>query len=121
MIIIEYKDYVCSQCFKQLTDCECEVQSYKLIWIDQEIQGVVEILNKKGYRTEFCCIGHTKGSTAYIQFIFPNTFDLPKGWKSNKHKTNIYYTYMSNDFEQEQKQVIEGLTQWAKELKDKYK
>lgn len=115
--------------------------------IDDDIQSVVDILNKKGYKTVASCSGHTKTrikedvykdgiynnklyTTARI--IFADDFKLnpPKGWKTKNFdgKIGIYpvtpsYSYskgMPDDaFEKWKADYMSELKLWANNLGEK--
>lgn len=61
-----------------------------LVEIDELIAPIISILNKKGYKTEYCCSGHFDRSRTYIVFA--------------EHYVNIIVSNIPDGFE-----LIEGL------------
>ena len=66
--------YLCSKCFDivyfkchKCTKCDYEEEN---IEIDSKLAFQISILNKKGYKTKFCCSGHALNNfiTTYIYF-----------------------------------------------------
>ena len=115
--------------------------------IDNDIQSVVNILNKKGYKTVASCSGHTKSrikedvyrdgvynnklyTTARIVFADDFKLDPPKGWKVKNFdgKISIYpvtpsYSYskgMPDDaFDKWKSEYMAELKMWANDLGEK--
>ena len=63
--------------------------------MDKDIQEHIKILNKKNYRTKFCCASHDKSLYIHIVFSF-NYFknyneNLPKDFKYDDKKFLLYY------------------------------
>lgn len=121
-----YNNYVCPQCMNTLDGCDCELYPpYYLIHIDKNIQEHIRILNKKGYRTVYCCEGHSRGSNTYITFFndYFEYIDTPVGFKYDRKRKTITYTYrMSMTEEKIEKLKTEKLSillEWAKSLPDR--
>lgn len=115
--------------------------------VDDDIQSVVNILNKKGYKTIASCSGHTKSrikedvyrdgvynnklyTTARIVFADDFKLDPPKGWKVKNFdgKIGIYpvtpsYSYskgMPDDaFDKWKSEYMAELKMWANGLSEK--
>ena len=80
----EVKPYISLECWwddvlgknpQDLLDmpCKCKISiedfSKRCIEIDELISKPISMLNKKGYRTRFCCSGHLRGKgTGYVMF-----------------------------------------------------
>lgn len=111
-------DYVCPKCFNQIENCVCKYQPYSLIWIDEQLQYAIKILNQKGYITGSCCEGHFEDYKKRIFIAFVNSINsCPNDWKLNHNL--IYYDIKTNDnleFEQMQKEEIEKLNKWVDEI-----
>lgn len=64
---------------------ECGEYIEEFLTIDGEIAPTISVLNKKGWKTLFCCAGHDGDSSAYIYFKSNKYLKyiaiLPKGWK----------------------------------------
>lgn len=116
-----YKDYVCPNCFKRLTQCNCNSAPWELIQIDAKIQDAIRVLNGKGYYTRYSCEGHYNGKKGvvegYILFdVTPN--NCPQGWRKSKNRIYYHVKPMSKkEFIEEQEKNIEALNKWANELK----
>lgn len=118
-----YINYVCPHCMHTLDNCTCELfPPYYLIHIDANIQEHIRILNEKGYRTVYCCEGHNGGSNTYITFSFDyfDEDDTPEGFKYNKEKKTITYTYSTRLSEEKLEKLkaekLEKLLNWVKNL-----
>lgn len=93
----------------------------KLMEIDELIARPIQILNRKGYRTLYCCSGHyglekyNKTPLAYIMFncnTIPTTY--PEGWHWGElcgHKHSIETTGEIDYFDS-----IRNLYKWVEEL-----
>ena len=113
-----YKDYVCPKCFRQITKCNCERQSWHLIMIDYAIQEAIKTLNDNGLITAFCCAGHYKKphKMVEIQVKFAHKIkNAPEGWKINNNN-NIYFDFhpkSREEFEIVQNKEIQKLIEWG--------
>ena len=112
---------VCNQCFKQKCNCENKC----LIDIDRQMTGIVKTLNKKGYKTMYCCESHFKYSLSiYVGFIknYFNDMEIPEGFKYSKKKYTIEHIITSknrkdeNKFNEEKQYYINILKEWVKNL-----
>ena len=103
-----------------------------LIGIDPNICGVIEMLNKLGYKTDFSCEGHVYDSgnisVPYISFISSDATDKyksPNGWRvevNNNGGTTIYY---NEDFKydnngKEKQRALGLLEDWVRSF-DEFK
>jgi hypothetical protein len=55
------KTYVCESCFhiqKRYRRSKCEECKGKTFVCDEWIAPTIQLLNRKGYRTKYCCSGH---------------------------------------------------------------
>lgn len=119
-----YINYVCPYCWHTLNNCTCDVfPPYHLIFVDKNIQEHIRILNEKGYRTIGCCEGHMKVCiSTYISFArdYFNDISLPDGFKYNKKRKMISYTYSTRltkeNMENIKKEKLEMLLEWCKNL-----
>lgn len=114
-------DYVCPNCWYQINNCKCRFKPYTLLFIDENIQEHIRILNTKGYQTRYCCESHNKkgGNLIYISFITNYNLELPLGFTyDQKHNSINYYIKKSelNKFEQVKKEKLDILLKWCKEL-----
>ena len=130
-----YRRYVCSNCFRQLTECTCRSLPWDLIQIDEAIQDHVRLLNEKGYHTSGSCEGHFKDGRADLTLqiilardnedIFP---PLPEGFsfRTSQGITSINYTYqcarhlpvVEEEFEKEKEYATKTLLNWLEDLSD---
>lgn len=128
-----YRRYVCSRCFRQLTECTCNSLPWELIQIDETIQNHIRILNENGYHTRACCEGHFSNGYADAvreivlardgEDIFP---PLPNGFEFAKFQgtTKILYYYQTakqspvieEDFEKEKESASKTLLEWVEAL-----
>lgn len=135
---------VCNKCFNISDNCHC-VNAF-LVEIDDNIYPAVKKLNELGYKTKFCCGGHTDKYTfdvqAYIYFDNNQTDkifnSLPDGWNYDSYtyrkiKKYKYHTirpimnYTKKQLEKlsaEEKQKIidkniENLNKWVEILSPK--
>lgn len=120
-----YMNYVCPYCWNTLNKCTCNLfPPYNLIFIDSGIQEHIRILNEKGYRTIGCCEGHIKVCiNTYIAFAkdyFTGIENIPEGFKYNKNRKMITYTYSTRltkeNMEEIKKEKLETLLEWCKSL-----
>lgn len=118
-----YMNFVCPYCLYTLDKCTCELfPPYHLINIDKNIQEHIRILNKKGYRTMYCCEGHGIGSNTYITFAMDYFKDIimPKNFKYDKKRTMVTYSYSTKLTEEKaeelKKENLALLLEWCKNL-----
>lgn len=106
----------------------CDLDLSNCCELDDEIAEVIGILNKKGYRTAFCCSGHSKSQheqeVAYIQFGFGEITPekLPEGWKyiEDGHMEYTYTSFSVKELEHEIATVMAQLYIWACDLPELY-
>lgn len=101
----------------------------KIFECDEDMLLPVQILNKKGYRTEFCCAGHAfkKLCCGYIEFREElGDVSVPKGWylDKNEHFKNRIIRYRIDDPDASVRQrgihrKIDSLVKWCQELPEK--
>lgn len=119
-----YKNYVCPNCFEQIDKCKCKSLPWNLIQIDIGIQETVRELNKKGYRTVYCCESHYDTSLSiYVLFDKRYSFKaLPKGFKISNFRglPKVEHIIKNNDdkksFNEEKVKYLKHFTDWAKSL-----
>ena len=122
-----YTNYVCPYCWRTLDNCICELfPPYHLIFIDKNIQEHIRILNNKGYHTMGCCEGHrTICINTYIAFAdnYFKDIDTPKGFKYDKKRRIITYTYSPKLTERKMEELkaekLAVLLEWVKGLPDR--
>ena len=122
-----YMNYVCPYCWHTLNKCKCDLfPPYHLILVDKNIQEHVRVLNEKGYRTTASCEGHREVCiNTYIAFAkdYTNEIDIPDGFKYNKKRKIISYTYSQKlteeDMEEIKKEKLRILLEWCKSLPDR--
>ena len=77
--------YLCSKCFDivyfkchKCTKCDHEEEN---IEIDSKLAFQISILNKKGYKTKFCCSGHALDEWVSSYIYFEDKIDsCPEDW-----------------------------------------
>ena len=82
------KTYVCESCFniqRQLRKIKCSECKSKMFYCDEWISPTIQLLNRKGYLTEYCCSGHYDSEYeivcgTYIKFKDDCPSDTPKGF-----------------------------------------
>ena len=120
-------NYVCPYCWNTINKCICDLfPPYHLILIDEGIQEHIRILNEKGYHTTGCCEGHDKVCiNTYIAFArdYFEDDDIPEGFKYNKKKRIVSYTYSTklkrDNMKELKKEKLEVLLEWCKSLPNK--
>lgn len=119
-----YMNYVCPYCWNTLDSCTCKLfPPYHLIYIDNNIQEHIRILNEKGYRTMACCEGH-KDVCINTYIAFANNYfkdiDTPDGFEYDKKRRMITYTYSTKleekEMEELKKEKLKTLLDWCKSL-----
>lgn len=119
-----YMNYVCPYCWNTLDNCTCKLfPPYHLIFVDENIQEHIRILNEKGYRTTACCEGHMEVCiNTYIAFAddYFKGVDKPHGFKYIKKRRMISYTYSTRlkkeKMEEIKREKLETLLEWCKSL-----
>lgn len=135
---------VCLKCWQKKEECKCDTtDNFQYVEIDDGIYSAIKQLNLLGYKTNFCCEGHTddRGIQTYIVFDWDKNkqmFDsLPEGWrydgysyrKIKYYKYNIIRSIIPNGrkifklTEKEKQEIIDknikNLIQWVKQLKER--
>ena len=119
-----YENFVCPYCWNTLDNCTCELfPPYHLIFIDKNIQEHIRILNEKRYLTTGCCEGHREICiSTYITFAddYFKEIGVPEGFKYDKKRKMIVYTYSMKLAEEEMKELkkekLAILLEWCKSL-----
>lgn len=119
-----YVNYVCPYCWHTVDNCTCDLfPPYHLVFIDRNIQEHIRILNEKGYFTTYCCEGHKNVCfNTYITFTrnYFENMDKPEGFKYDKKKRMISYSYSTKLTEEEMEEIkkvkLESLLEWCKSL-----
>lgn len=114
---------LCMNCFEPKGKCHCDY--YCFVDIDDDFIEHIQLLNKKGYYTEYCCAGHIDDIwfRPYITFKYKYKFKtLPKYFRWEERFDGLYYTVKweeNNDMKWRQKIATESrkaLLDWIKEL-----
>lgn len=132
--------YMCSSCFQAYkSDCiqtnklgnawcpNVECNGNMLFEIDELMIKPIQILNKKGYKTKYCCSGHSyeKYPSPYIMFNFIPSY-CPKDWYIDDNciraKKYSIEEFLNFTLEEKQKYIfnsINNLLIWSLELLEK--
>lgn len=130
---LNHKTMVCMECLTTYKEGKtfCRTCLSSLNDIDTPMLDIIFDLNKKGYKTEYCCSGHPTSSLYSAYFILSgsiNGVDAPDGF-SSKYKDNRT-TITSLDvkkgkvklstveLEELKKKNLSNLREWVKELPD---
>ena len=132
---------ICYNCWQKDESCNCSQK--RLIDIDDIIYPAIKKLNILGYKTNFCCSGHTdnRGVQSYISFAWDKDTEifktLPIGWSYDSYnykKVKHYKYHIIRNIVPEQKKIakmtaeqkqkiinkgIDNLIQWIETLKHK--
>lgn len=119
-----YVNFVCPYCWNTLDNCTCSIfPPYHTIFIDENIQEHIRLLNEKGYRTMGCCEGHRKVCiNTYIAFTndYFEEADIPEGFKYDKKRRVVTYTYSTRLTEEKMEELkrekLAILLEWCKSL-----
>lgn len=81
---------ICSNCWE--INCMCNQR--QCVVIDDEIDDIICILNKKGYKTRNCCAGHIRDEYVpmqiYIQFYRKYNFPyVPREFELENHDIDM--------------------------------
>lgn len=115
-------DYVCPYCFCNIEDCTCSSKPQELIQIDRNMQEIIRILNKKGYKTMYCCESHKPTENMYIKFKYDYGFGhelpMPDGFDNIYNGVSFMYVpkTTSKEFAQQKKEHLDSLMDWCEEL-----
>lgn len=115
-----YKFYnVCVNCWHKEQYCKCDKK--RIESIDYNIISVLSALNKKGYKTKYCCGGHTEKSFIYIYINFQDDYNfliLPEGFIFKKRVLYYRNKKLKTKIEK-QKEInlkIKILKKWVQEI-----
>jgi hypothetical protein len=69
--------YLCLNCYKAYRNNKCKTCVNKAVEVDELLIPTITVLNKKGYKTKYCCSGHLtkKDNNCYI--FFEESVTLP--------------------------------------------
>ncbi|MBU3145647.1 gamma-glutamylcyclotransferase family protein [Clostridium sp. CF012] len=130
---LNHKTMACMKCLTTHKDGEtfCRKCLSALSEIDTPILDIMFDLNKKGYKTEFCCCGHPTLNSFYSAYFVVNRnisgITTPDGFtlKCADHKTSITSIYVKKklklstvDLEELAKKNLGNLRKWVIELPD---
>lgn len=76
---------LCTNCWNGKNDCSCEKSERYLVQMDENIEDIIITLNRKNYRTNFCCGGHANIRVLQVYIVFQNEYDFkvyPQGFTS---------------------------------------
>ena len=122
-----YMKYVCPYCWNRLNKCTCKTfPPYHLVFVDENIQDHVRILNEKGYKTTGSCEGHMS-VCLYTYLSFPRDYfdssTVPDGFSYNDKKRSVICGYPNNitkeKFEELKKEKLATLLEWCNSLPNK--
>ena len=65
---------VCTHCWHKEMHCKCPIK--RLRPIDHNMIYILNRLNNKGYKTRFCCGGHTEKKFIYIYIQFMDQYSF---------------------------------------------
>lgn len=117
--------YMCPHCFEEKGVCKCaNMKKYSYIEIDENMFDIVRTLNKKGYRTTYCCEGHPCGT--YLNFACGVRFPFFPKYADVRMKyihTTMAYGYLDPlvkkyhySFEDEKAKALHYFREWAESL-----
>lgn len=110
---------ICFKCYRSKKFCKCIHGHFEAI--DSNITYAIRNLNKKGYKTKFCCGGHSHKELIYIYIYFDNKYcfdTLPEDYKYN-NKILYYKTKKQATVKESQRLInahIKILNSWVKTL-----
>lgn len=108
--------YVCPHCFAERRQCVCD-DNKSCVEIDRNIYPVIRNLNRAGYRTSFCCEGHSKDHPyGNIRFAHFYHFDSIPDFctYTNNCFLNFYYEGTTDEeFEADKRKKIQELIAWS--------
>ena len=102
----------------------CKSHNVNLIELDPNIADAISILNKKGYRTLYCCEGHGNESIdAYIYFeskplLDKFTHTIPITWYVDYDWIIKYNKFIIRSDAASYAEAMLDIYEWAKELPD---
>lgn len=128
---LNHKTMACMNCLTTHKEGEtfCRKCSSALSEIDTPILDIMFDLNKKGYKTEYCCCGHPTLESFYSAYFVVNGIingiTAPDGFtqKCSDHKTTITSIYVKKklklstiELEELAKKNLSKLREWVIEL-----
>ena len=110
---------VCVNCWHKEQYCKCDKK--RIEPIDYNMISILSILNKKGYKTKWCCGGHAEKSFIYIYINFQGDYNflmLPEGFIFKKRVLYYRNKKLKTKIEK-QKEInikIKILKKWVQEI-----
>jgi gamma-glutamylcyclotransferase (GGCT)/AIG2-like uncharacterized protein YtfP len=126
-----HKTMACMKCLTTHKEGEtfCRKCSSSLSEIDTPMLDIMFDLNKKGYKTEFCCCGHPEPKFYITYFVVSgsiNGIDAPDGFSSEYKDNRTIITSLvvkkgkvkpsTVELEELTKRNLNSLREWVKEL-----
>jgi gamma-glutamylcyclotransferase (GGCT)/AIG2-like uncharacterized protein YtfP len=130
---LNHKTMVCMKCLTTYKEGEtfCRKCLRELNDIDTPMLDIIFDLNKKGYKTQFCCSGHPTASLYSAYFIVSgsiNGIDAPDGFSSKYKDNRTTVTSLvvkkekvklsTVELEELTKRNLSSLREWVKEPPD---
>ena len=117
----ELEGYVCPKCLNSVLNCGCEEWSDSFVEMDKGMQPIIKVLNDKGYRTVYCCEGHSwKEPFAYIMFDMQYPFEVPDGWfTTGDYCIRCDYRLVcegNETFDKTKQRIISRLLEWVSHI-----
>ena len=107
----------CLKCLTVEKNCKCEPKR-NIVSIDNNMINIITILNKKGYKTSFCCESHPLKYMPSLYILFKDDMsclkgNLPKSFRIDTGNKRLIKFCMSI---REKKDGLKDLIDWCVEL-----
>jgi hypothetical protein len=110
----------CNILYDSQTD-QCGLCKNGLAEIDPLLAETIQMLNKRGYKTKFCCQGHTNTNPIQSYIMFDDEVDLPNypigyTYRYPNIINKIFYSKTNHNLEEEIRESAKKLYEWSKNL-----